>query len=54
MALAGIMCGADGIIYETHELPEEALSDGQQTVDFRESGKMVERIRKAYSLRSNM
>ncbi|HLF33295.1 MAG TPA: 3-deoxy-7-phosphoheptulonate synthase [Cyclobacteriaceae bacterium] len=54
MALAGIMCGADGIIYETHELPEEALSDGQQTVDFRESGKMVERIRKAYSLRNNM
>ncbi len=54
MALAGVMCGADGVIYETHELPEEALSDGQQTVDFRESARMIERLHKAYSLRCSM
>ena len=54
MALAAVMAGADGVIYETHENPEEALSDGQQTVDFRDSGIMINRLRKAYELRCTL
>jgi 3-deoxy-7-phosphoheptulonate synthase len=54
MALAAVMCGADGIIYETHSVPEEALSDGQQTLDFKESEKLIEKLKKAYDLRSGM
>ena len=38
------MAGADGIIYEVHEKPEEALSDGQQTLNFIESEKLVQKI----------
>ena len=53
MALAGVMAGADGIIYETHEVPEEALSDGQQTLDFRESAHLIKKMRKAYELRNS-
>jgi len=37
IALASIMAGADGVIYEVHAQPEEALSDGQQTLNFEES-----------------
>lgn len=51
VALACVMAGADGIIYETHEKPEEAYSDGQQTLDFSESARMIRRLRKAYELR---
>ncbi len=54
MALAGVMAGADGIIYETHDVPEEALSDGQQTLDFKESSCLISRLRKAYDLRAHM
>ena len=34
IALASIMAGADGVIYETHSNPYKAFSDGQQTLDF--------------------
>jgi len=51
VALAAVMAGADGIIYETHEKPEEAFSDGQQTLDFQESAAMIARLRQAYELR---
>ena len=51
MALASIMAGADGVIYETHEKPEEAFSDGQQTLNFEESAKLVERMKKTFALR---
>lgn len=54
MALASIMAGADGIIYETHPLPEQAFSDGQQTLNFSESGKMVERMKKTFELRQEL
>ena len=53
VALAAVMAGADGIIYETHEHPEEAASDGQQTLNFEESARLVERSRKVYELRQN-
>ena len=44
LALASLMAGADGIIYEVHEKPEEALSDGQQTLNFIESEKLIQKI----------
>jgi len=33
MSKAAIACGADGLIIEVHPHPEDALSDGQQTID---------------------
>jgi 3-deoxy-7-phosphoheptulonate synthase len=50
VALAAVMAGADGIIYETHQKPEEAASDGQQTLDFEESTKLIARLKKAHGL----
>lgn len=51
IALASLMAGADGIIYETHQKPEEAYSDGQQTLDFNESARLIRKLLKAYELR---
>lgn len=53
IALASIMAGADGIIYETHQQPEKAFSDAKQTLDFSESQRLVERARKVFELREN-
>lgn len=53
VALAAVMAGADGIIYETHEKPEEAFSDAQQTLDFQESEVMVRKLCKAFELRES-
>ena len=53
IALASIMAGADGVIYETHEKPEEAFSDGQQTLDFSESNRLISRLKKTFELRSS-
>ena len=51
IALASIMAGADGIIYETHQQPEKAFSEAQQTLDFMESQRLVERVRQTFELR---
>lgn len=51
MALAGVMSGADGIIYESHQIPEKAYSDGQQTLDFTQSAKLIDWIRQSFALR---
>ena len=53
MALAAVMAGADGVIYETHQKPEEAFSDGQQTVNFKESERLIKRMRQAFALRES-
>jgi 3-deoxy-7-phosphoheptulonate synthase len=50
VALAAAVAGADGIIYETHQKPEEAFSDGQQTLDFDESSRLIKRLRAVYNL----
>lgn len=44
LALASLISGADGVIYEVHETPEEALSDGQQTLNFSESDRLIDKI----------
>jgi 3-deoxy-7-phosphoheptulonate synthase len=33
MAKAAAACGADGLLVEVHHAPEEALSDGRQSLD---------------------
>ena len=53
MALAGVMSGADGVIYETHEIPEKAYSDGQQTLDFDQSTALADQIRQTFALRNS-
>lgn len=53
VALATVMAGADGVIYETHQKPEEAASDGQQTLDFEESSRLIDRMKKAFTLKES-
>jgi 3-deoxy-7-phosphoheptulonate synthase len=53
VALAAMMAGADGIIYETHQKPEEAASDGQQTLDFEESARLISRLTKGFELKKS-
>lgn len=52
VALAGVAAGADGVIVEAHEKPEEALSDGAQTLNFEELTELVRKLRQLEELRS--
>lgn len=54
MALAAVMAGADGVIVEVHSCPEEAFSDGQQTLDYGQAEGMYKKIRAAFELRDGM
>lgn len=45
MALAGLAAGADGIICEVHPVPDKALSDSFQALDFDAFGMLVERAK---------
>ena len=45
MALAGVMSGADGIIIESHHDPENAFSDGQQTLYYQEAEKLYKQLK---------
>jgi 3-deoxy-7-phosphoheptulonate synthase len=51
VALAAAIAGADGIIYETHQKPEEAFSDGQQTLDFEESARLIRKLTNLMAVR---
>jgi 3-deoxy-7-phosphoheptulonate synthase len=53
VALAATVAGADGIIYETHQKPDEAASDGQQTLDFEQSARLIARLRAAFQMISD-
>ena len=50
MALAGVISGADGIIVEVHEKPEEAFSDGQQTLYYQQAAKLYQNIKSTSTL----
>jgi len=50
IALASVMAGADGVIYETHSNPYKAFSDGEQTLDFRESSQLIRKLRACHDL----
>ncbi len=44
IALACAVSGADGVIFEIHHSPEEAFSDGQQTLNFDQSRNLIRKI----------
>ncbi len=50
IAMAAMIAGADGVIYEVHETPEEAASDGQQTLNFSESNELIKKLFKMTNL----
>jgi 3-deoxy-7-phosphoheptulonate synthase len=45
MSRAAVAAGADGIIVETHPNPPEAMSDGEQSLDFPGFARMMEGLR---------
>ena len=46
VALAAAAAGADGLLIEVHPDPAHALSDGQQSLDFREFAGLMDRMPK--------
>ena len=50
VALAATVAGADGLLLEVHHQPEEAFSDGQQTLNFAEAGRLYQQINRAQTL----
>jgi len=50
VALAAAVAGADGIMYEVHPQPEKAFSDGQQTLNFKESTLLIGQLKKVLSV----
>jgi 3-deoxy-7-phosphoheptulonate synthase len=54
MSLAALMAGADGLIIETHPIPEEAKSDGDQSLNFAEAKRLISAAREVSKLRREM
>ena len=46
MAAASVAAGADGLILEVHPDPENALSDGYQSLNFEQFAETMELCRK--------
>ncbi|MBX3071357.1 MAG: 3-deoxy-7-phosphoheptulonate synthase [Thermomicrobiales bacterium] len=44
LALAGVAAGADGLMIEVHPAPDQALSDGNQSLDFAEFEDLMPRL----------
>lgn len=53
MSKAAVACGADGLIVEVHDKPEEALSDGAQALDPADLAKLVESCKIVYEAARN-
>jgi 3-deoxy-7-phosphoheptulonate synthase len=45
LALAALAAGADGIMVEMHPVPDEAFSDGRQSLDFPAFAALMDRLR---------
>ena len=45
MSKAAVACGADGLILEVHPHPEDALSDGQQTLDMEQFARLMDELK---------
>lgn len=45
VAMAGVAAGADGIMVEVHPQPEEAMSDGAQSLTFKHFEELMENIK---------
>jgi len=54
LTLAAVMAGADGVLLEIHPKPEEAASDGAQTLNFEESARLFDGIRRTVNLRKEL
>jgi len=50
IALASVLAGADGVIYETHPVPQKAYSDAQQTISFESSSELIRKLRATKAL----
>ena len=50
IALASVVAGADGVIMEVHQCPQKAYSDGQQTLDYAMSSRLISAMRETRSL----
>jgi 3-deoxy-7-phosphoheptulonate synthase len=50
VTLAAIAAGADGILGEIHPYPEEAKSDGFQTLNFEEARRLIQRGRAVFEV----
>jgi len=46
MALAAVAAGADGLLIEVHPSPDEALSDGPQSLTFEQFGLLMDEVRR--------
>ena len=46
MSLAAVAAGARGLIVEVHPRPDEALSDGAQSLDFENFGRLMRELRR--------
>ena len=44
LAIGGVAVGADGVMVEVHPRPEEALSDGEQSLTFELFDQMMDAI----------
>jgi len=52
LARIAVAAGADGLLVEVHPAPEEAWSDGEQSLDFAEFEAMMAALRPWMKLRS--
>ncbi|MDX1905785.1 MAG: bifunctional 3-deoxy-7-phosphoheptulonate synthase/chorismate mutase [Bacteroidia bacterium] len=50
VALAALMAGADGLIFEIHPVPEKASSDAQQTLSFAQSAELTRKATALHAL----
>ena len=54
MALAGVAAGADGIMVEVHPRPDEALSDGEQSLTLEQLGTLAPMLRTVHEQLSGL
>jgi len=46
MSLAAVAAGAQGLVVEVHPRPDEALSDGGQSLDFENFARLMKELRR--------
>jgi 3-deoxy-7-phosphoheptulonate synthase len=49
LSMAGVAAGADGLMLEVHPNPDQALSDGQQSLNFEEFAELMPRLARVAS-----
>lgn len=52
MSLAAVAAGTDGLMIEVHEHPDAALSDGQQSLDFKHFDELLKNCRTLFDVKS--